>query len=203
MLSLLQQILTGSVLGLSAGLAPGPMLALVLSQTLRYSTAEGVKTSLAPLVTDPPIILACLLLYLQIAEVEPAIGVLSLFGAGYLVYLGWETARATCRDLEDPPGAPRSLFKGIVTNILNPHPYMFWFSVGAPLLLEPGPARALLFLAFFYACLVGSKCVLALLAGRGKTLLRTGVYPWIMRFLGAALFICAAVFADNGIRLLL
>ena len=61
-LSTLQHILTGSVLGLSAGLAPGPMLALVLSQTLRYSTAEGVKASLAPLVTDPPIILACLLL---------------------------------------------------------------------------------------------------------------------------------------------
>ncbi|MDY6953588.1 MAG: LysE family translocator, partial [Thermodesulfobacteriota bacterium] len=47
----------GIVLGLSAGFAPGPLLALVISQTLRHNAVEGLKVALAPLVTDLPIIL--------------------------------------------------------------------------------------------------------------------------------------------------
>jgi threonine/homoserine/homoserine lactone efflux protein len=53
---------SGVLLGLSAGLSPGPMLALVLAQTLRRGPREGCKIALTPLVTDPPIILVTLAL---------------------------------------------------------------------------------------------------------------------------------------------
>jgi len=55
-------LLTGAALGLSAGLSPGPLLALVIVQTLTYSVREGVKVAAAPLVTDLPIVLAALAL---------------------------------------------------------------------------------------------------------------------------------------------
>ena len=59
---MLTALASGILLGLSAGLAPGPMLALVLAQTLRHGTREGCKVALTPLVTDPPIILVTLVL---------------------------------------------------------------------------------------------------------------------------------------------
>ena len=99
----------------------------------------------------------------------------------------------------------RSLAKAVAVNLLNPHPYLFWFSVGAPLLLKgwrEGPAAAALFLTGFYVCLVGSKLLIAALVGRGRRLLTGRVYVWIMRSLGVALFAFSALFVREGYRLL-
>jgi threonine/homoserine/homoserine lactone efflux protein len=41
---------SGAFLGLACGLAPGPLLALLLAQTLRHGPREGCKVALAPLV---------------------------------------------------------------------------------------------------------------------------------------------------------
>jgi hypothetical protein len=46
----------GIIFGLSAGLAPGPLLMLVISDTLRHGIKAGVKVALAPVITDLPII---------------------------------------------------------------------------------------------------------------------------------------------------
>ena len=62
---------TGIVLGLSSGLAPGPLLALVVAQTLRHGPREGCKIALTPLVTDAPIILVALILAVKLAELRP------------------------------------------------------------------------------------------------------------------------------------
>lgn len=59
---------SGVLLGLSAGLAPGPILALVLAQTLRHGSREGCKIALTPLITDPPIILVALAMASKLAE---------------------------------------------------------------------------------------------------------------------------------------
>ncbi|MGD0905110.1 MAG: hypothetical protein ABR924_19595 [Terracidiphilus sp.] len=48
-------LVSGVLLGLFCGLAPGPLLALVLAQTLRHGAREGRKIALSPLVTDAPV----------------------------------------------------------------------------------------------------------------------------------------------------
>ena len=45
----------GILLGLSAGFAPGPLLTLVIAQTLKHNVREGIKVALAPLISDFPI----------------------------------------------------------------------------------------------------------------------------------------------------
>ena len=54
-------ISAGLVYGLSAGFSPGPLMALVISQTLKHGIREGAKVAMAPLITDLPIILVSLL----------------------------------------------------------------------------------------------------------------------------------------------
>jgi threonine/homoserine/homoserine lactone efflux protein len=200
------QVVTGSTLGLFAGLSPGPMLTLVLTQTLQYSAREGIKVAAAPLITDPPIIAAAWLLFSQVSDIEPLLGLISCAGAVYLGFLGLEAFRVSPKDTDITTQLPKSLAKGVLTNFLNPHPYMFWFSVGIPMLTTPRNHQvipALLFLTCFYLLLVGSKMSLALIVARGKSAIQTRVYPWIMKVLGCALWVFGLLFLVKGLRILL
>jgi threonine/homoserine/homoserine lactone efflux protein len=133
---MLTALVTGLVLGLSAGLAPGPLLALVLAQTLRHGAREGCKIALSPLVTDAPIIGLTLALAAQLAELRALLGIVSIAGGAFVLYLAWETGRPARLDAAHAADPPRSWFKGIVTNLLNPHPWLFWLTVGAAMLAQ-------------------------------------------------------------------
>jgi len=115
----------GLILGLSAGFAPGPLLTLVISETLQYDLKAGVKVALAPIITDLPII------------------IFTLF---------------------------------ILVNLSGFHS--------------------------FYALLVGSKIVIALLVGKSRSFLTGNVYIYTMRFLGMALCVLAVILFCDGFRLL-
>lgn len=182
-------LLSGVTLGLAAGLAPGPMLALVVAQTLRYGWREGVKVSLAPLVTDAPIVAATVLVLARLKQVEAALGGLAVAGGLYLGWLGLELIRRP-----DPPAgievAPGSLRKAVTVNFLNPHVYLFWMTVGGPLVIEgasAGWSRAAAFVAAFYFCLCGSKVVLALAADRIRGPAGSTAYGIVLRLVGLAL----------------
>lgn len=198
-------LLAGFALGLPAGFSPGPMLTLVIAQTVRHGAREGLKVATAPLFSDTPIILISLWILTRLGNTQPALGAISLAGAGFLVFLAIESFRTRGFGESSGDDRARSLGKGIVANLLNPHPYIFWFSVGSPLLLKAwssGVGEGVAFLAGFYVCLVGSKLLLAALVGRGRAWLTGGVYVWMMRGLGVVLLIFAAIFAREGIGLL-
>jgi threonine/homoserine/homoserine lactone efflux protein len=167
------------------------MLTLVLSHALRYRIREGCKVALAPLLTDPPIIGAAVVLSVHIRDMQPLLAGLSLLGALYLLYLGYETMQVTGEALHPDQTNPQSLLKGVLTNYLNPHPYLFWFTVGAPLLSGAGShplLRAAFFLSGFYICLVGAKMLVAWIAGSARFLVQGRIYAWTMRILGLALW---------------
>ena len=198
--------LAGAALGLSAALAPGPLLTLVLSQTLTHGPAEGVKVGLAPLVTDAPIIIAAWLAVAAAGGTPTVLGVLSLAGACLLVRYGYECFKAPPPDAVRPDTAPRSLWRGVVANFANPHPYLFWTTVGVPMLLDAsrtGTAAVVAFLAVFYAAIVGGKVMAALLAGRFRHFLGSRAYRVLMAALGLSLVYFAITFARDGLALLL
>ena len=81
----------------------------------------------------------------------------------------------------------RSLLKGVVINALSPYPYLFWLSVGSPIMLKAfdlSLAAAVVFVGVFYLFLVGAKLVLAVLTGRSRTFLSGRAYLMTMKFLG-------------------
>jgi threonine/homoserine/homoserine lactone efflux protein len=131
--------------------------------------------------------------------------VISLAGAAFVAYLGIESIRATGVQAGRPDEAPRSWARGALVNALSPHPYIFWITVGAPLLIrawEDGPLAAVAFLVGFYTCLVGAKMLLAVIAGRSGGRLRGGAYRAVMVVLGALLLLFAVRLAGEGLRLL-
>ena len=196
----------GVVLGLAAGFAPGPLLALVLAQSIRYGTREGFRVAAAPLITDVPIVIFATALVVAAAEAAGGLlGAISLAGAAFVTYLGIESLRATGVQAGRPDEAPRSWARGALVNALSPHPYIFWVTVGAPMLIgawADGPLAAAAFLTGFYACLVGAKMLVALIAGRSGGRLRGRGYRMVMSSLGVLLLFFALRLAAEGLRLL-
>lgn len=203
---MLELLATGIVLGLAAGFAPGPLLALILAQSIRFGTREGLKVAAAPLLTDVPIVaLSTALVAVAAGTAGGILGAISLAGAVFVAYLGIESIRTTGVQAGRPEEAPRSWARGALVNALSPHPYLFWVTVGAPTLIRAwaeGPLAAAAFLAGFYACLVGAKMLLAVIAGRSGGRLRGGAYRVVMAVLGGLLLLYAVRLAVEGLRLL-
>ncbi len=194
----------GAAFGLAAGLSPGPLLALVVSQTVRHGPREGLKVAMAPLITDAPIVLLSVLVLSRL-ESDAVLGIIALAGGAFVAYLAIESLRTTRLAVGDEGSAPRSWRQGATVNALSPHPYLFWITVGAPILLAAaanGPVGPAAFLVGFYACLVGSKVAVALAVGASRGALTGGAYPWIMRALGAVLAVFAVLLVREGLVLL-
>jgi threonine/homoserine/homoserine lactone efflux protein len=195
----------GTLLGLSAGFAPGPLLTLVISETLQHDVKSGVKVALAPIVTDLPIIALTLLILAQLSNFHTIVGIISMAGGCFVLFLGYESMRTKGVKLDLQGTRPKSLTKGILANALNPHPYLFWFTVGAPTITKAmghGIIAPLAFISSFYALLVGSKILLAILVGRSRSFLTGNVYLYTMRCLGVVLCALAFVLFRDGLRLL-
>ncbi len=99
---------------------------------------------------------------------------------------------------------PRSLKKGIVANLLNPHPYLFWITVGAPTAIkarQDGVITVILFFAAFYILLTGSKIMVARMTGKTRSFLSGKAYRWIMRLLGIVLLLFSAFFIYDGVQM--
>lgn len=202
---MLSYLIIGVSLGLSAGLSPGPLFAMVISQTARYGLREGVKAALSPLVTDLPIVAVAVFLLANVAGYKPMLGLVSLAGGLFVAYLAYENMRTKALALDTGTVAANSLAKGAAVNMLSPHPYLFWLAVGGPLMLTAygqGLAEAAAFVVAFYACLVGSKIALAVVVSRSRRLVAGRTYVWLMRLLGLALFVFAGLLVRDGLQLL-
>jgi len=202
----LEYLATGTLLGLAAAFSPGPLMALVLAQALRFGTREGLKVAAAPLITDLPIVALSVVLVGAAAGVaEGLLGAISLAGAIFVAWLGVSSIRTTGVEAGRPDEAPRSWTRGAAVNALSPHPYLFWVTVGAPILLRAwgeGPLVAAAFLVGFYVSLVGAKMVLAVAAGRSGGRLRGGAYRVMTAVLGGLLVVFAVLLGLEGLRLL-
>ena len=180
----------GILLGLSAGLSPGPLLTLVISETLAHGTRAGVKVALAPLATDLPIVMICLFILSQATRVEGVLGLVSLAGGVLVFTMGVKGFKTGALNLAGASVPDRSLAKGMAVNFLSPHPYFFWISVGGPAIFrawQTHPAAAAGYVIGFYLLLVGSKALLAVLVGKSRSFLAGVWYVRTMKALGVAL----------------
>lgn len=192
-------------MGLSAGFAPGPLLALVVSETLQHDTKSGIKVALAPLITDLPIIVLTLFFQAKLSNFHVILGIISLTGGFFILYIGYESIRSKGVNLDLQRENPDSLRKGIMVNALSPHPYLFWFTVGGPIMTKAMNLNIIAPSAFifsFYGLLVGSKILLAIAVGKSKSFLSGKVYIYTIHFLGLVLWILALFLIYDGLELL-
>ena len=201
-------VIAAAVFGLSGGLSPGPLLTLVVSETLARGRNAGLAVSMSPLITDGPAIAAAVFLLGRVENSDAALGIISIAGGALLTTYGIAGLRGAELKVEESEVERKvwaSLGKGVSVNFLNPNPYLFWLTIGTPILLRAHESSLFLaigFLVVFYLALVGSKCVLTILVARSRAVLRGRAYVIVNRILAVALLVFAAVFIREGFLLL-
>ena len=186
----------GLLLGAPSGLAPGPMLLLIISETLRHGKHAGVKIACIPLLTDAPIVLASGLLFTQITNMNILLGGISIIGSIFLLNLGIKSLLAANSEFLDYTPRPLLLKEIMIANLTNPNPYLFWFTVGAPIMVrsfQHNLSTGFSFLVSFYLGLVGIKLILAIAAGKSRDFLQGFLYRSTMQLLSLML-ICFAIY---------
>ncbi|HWQ47963.1 MAG TPA: LysE family translocator, partial [Methanosarcina sp.] len=192
----------GSFLGLAAGTAPGPLLAVTISETLQHGKWEGIKVAVSPLITDLPIVLFVLYVLSHLTSYDFIIGIIAFFGASYLIYSGIESLKIKKDSIELNIEKEDALKKGVIVNFGNPHPYVFWFSIGGPIIiksLNTHVSATILFILGFYSFLVGSKVVITLIVEKSKSFTNSKRYFSIIRALGIAQIIFGLTFIKMGL----
>ena len=198
-------LILGSLLGLTAGISPGPLLTLVLTQTLKHNKTEGIKIAISPLITDLPIIVLTLLVFYKLDQFNTILAVIAFIGGIFLAYLGYTSFMTKGLAVNNPNPNAASVKKGIFANMLNPHPYVFWATIGTPYVFKAFDISLLtviLFFISFYMLLIGSKVALALIVSRSKKRINQKAYIIIMKVLGVILFAFSLLFFYDAIKYL-
>ena len=197
-----EQILTlavvGVTLGVVEGVKPGPLLTVVIRETLSGGFRAGVRAAAAPLFTDGPMILASLLAAGWIATQPAVLLLISVLGALFLVKMGVE-----CFSIEPPKvelsdtSTSGSLRRGVLSNLLNPNVYVFWFLIGGPLMASAAVEEPLAPVAYalaFIFTLVMAKVTIAWMFDRSRGQLSVQGYRIALGVCGIAMLGFAAGF---------
>lgn len=199
------ELLMGLSLGLGAGVTPGALLTLVITASLRGGFRAGMRLACVPLLSDLPVVLLAVTAVGALPQV--LLRALAVGGGLYVVYLGVGTLREARTALpprpgEEAPSSAREVLRGVVVNLLNPHPWLFWIAVGSPIFVsawDRTPAHALAFVGGFYLVLVGSKVALAGAVGAGRHRLTPRGYRLLLGASGVLLAVVGATLTVRGL----
>ncbi|GGP82008.1 LysE family translocator [Saccharothrix coeruleofusca] len=196
-------LVLGVVIGFSAGISPGPLLTLVVLASAKGGFTAGWRVAVAPLLTD--VVIVVLAITALGALPEGVLGAIGLVGACLVGLIGVRTVLSS--RTAEPVAAGEREVSGVfrqaaVVNLLSPHPWLFWATVGAPIVLtswREEPSRAIAFVLGFYLLLVGSKAALAGLVGGGRRLLAPRAYRLTVLCCGLAMAVFAVVLAAESL----
>lgn len=168
-------LLQGIGYGFAAASQPGPFQTYLISQTLTRGWKRTLPAAFAPLMSDGPIILLCVLVLSQVPDWLQRI--LYIAGGIFILYLSYgafKTWRNFDENSNQPvPSGQQSILKAVVVNVLSPGPYIFWTLVTGPILLRGWRESAINgigFLAGFYLTLIGGCIAIIMVFGIAQKL---------------------------------
>ncbi len=168
-------VIVGTTYAFAAAVQPGPFQAFLVARTLSTGWRRTLPASLAPLLSDGPIILLTVLVLSQVpTRFSDA---MRLAGGIFLLYLAAGALRSW-RDYSAAPSsqdgaARRTVIEAAVVNLLNPNPWLSWSLVLGPLLLggwRESPVHGVALLVSFYATMVATLAAMIVLVGRARGL---------------------------------
>ncbi len=193
-------LLPGALLGIIAALSPGPLMALIVSETLKNGFAGGMRIAVAPVLTDIPFILGAFFIAKSIESSTALLAAVSFIGAMFMAYLAYQNFSAKKSDFSfSPTTSAGSLKKGMAVNLLNPHMYIYWFSVATPVFAVGTIVQNSLYAG---ALLFFSVLIMVLMA-YGISRIRLHIFDyahWILRILGLFLLLFSWKLLMDGAR---
>ncbi|MGC9374611.1 MAG: LysE family translocator [Bacteroidales bacterium] len=202
---MIDYFMAGIALGFVAGISPGPLLVLVITETLKHNRKEGIKMAFVPLISDLPIVFFSVFVIYKLADSDLILGIISLLGAAFLIFLALENIRIKSVELNIKSDRINGFRKGVLVNFFSPHPYLFWMLVGAPLSIKAYHENvlfAILFVIGFYVTIIMTKAVIAYLSDKSKNFLSGSSYIIVIKILGFVLLFFAIILIKDGFSFL-
>ncbi len=164
-------LLQGLGYGGAAAAQPGPFQAYLLSQTLKNGLRSTLVATLAPLMSDGPIVLLVLLVLTQVPDWF--VSALRFGGGFFLLFLAYRAYRASQAMADTAVPLPttqkrQSIREAALMNMLSPNAYLFWSTIAGPIFLEgwrQAPSHGLAFMLGFYGALIGGFMSFVVLFG--------------------------------------
>jgi threonine/homoserine/homoserine lactone efflux protein len=163
-------LLQGIGFGFAAASQPGPLQTYLISQSITRGWKKALPTALAPLVSDGPIILLCVLVLSQVPDWMQRF--LYIVGGLFVLYLTYGAYKAwrEFHEFQSQPETPahQSILKAALTNALSPGAYIFWTLVTGPILVRGWremPIHGVGFLLGFYATMIASLAAIIIVFG--------------------------------------
>lgn len=190
-------VLTATLLGLFAGLAPGPATTMVAVTGLERGFRAALPVAAAPMLTDlAPMFVSTLVITRLDYDALTLLGlcggvVVSMVGARLI-----RTSAATAQlipDLDDQEGSEEvSVHVGhaLATSAFNVAPWIFWFIVGSPLLLSHlavSRTRGVIFVVVLFTVNASSALFLGWLASRAGSILEPRIRARVTTLAGLVL----------------
>lgn len=196
----MEHALAALTFGLIAGLKPGPLGIFIIDHTLRNGPVNGFRASLAPFITDGPIIALALLLSLGMREQEFLISLISIAGGIYIAYLAVKILKTKKEIVLDATSSGTSgLFTSVKINLLNPSPYLFWLTIGGSYIASGTNIEAFLFIVLALSTLCLTKFSVAMLVYSLGQRLNMRVYTMLLKALSIPLLYFSANLILEGL----
>ncbi|MEZ0323653.1 MAG: LysE family transporter [Hydrogenothermaceae bacterium] len=194
----LKLIISGILLGVAAAISPGPILTLIVSETLKYGKKEGIAVGISPLFTDIPIFLVSyFLIYKHSKNFQNIVEIFYLLGGVLLIYLGYKNIKYHYRQFErvsTKRGVLPAFLEGFLVNLFNPYTYLFWFLIAVNFYSENFPETLSFFISFFIA-FISVKVSIVLFVDSSKRFIKSSIYNFLIKSVGFILVLL-------GIRLI-
>ena len=198
--------IAGATLGLVEGIKPGALLTMVLRETLSGGLRAGLWTAAAPIFTDGPLVIISLFAAAWIATNPSALLVITLAGAIFLAQMGYECFGLEPPNMdEDAPPPTGSFLRGVITNLLNPNEYVFWFLLGGPLMASAADEEILAPIAYaitFLVTIMLTKAAIAYAIHRASGNISAIVYRRLLAICGLVMIGFSLYYAMEAYGLL-
>lgn len=212
---MLNDILNALTLGIALGLTPGPIIVLLISETLIKGSRGGFSVLIGTLLVDASLIIPLsLIASLIFQDIKPILRILggafliligiltirnALLGANHVIKAEFPSYKSNDKKNDRIPQNLRNSFsevkvsflKGLMFQILNPMAYIFWITVGIGHTLfimdEYGSLFFFLFPLTFWIAIISVELFWVLLAAKAQSVLSSRWYSTIQVVCGLIL----------------
>lgn len=207
---------TAFVIGLSGAMAPGSLLVVVVTETVRKGFWAGPAAVAGHAVTEVIMVFLLSLGLGRILSHQTALGIIGLLGGVTLFWFGWGTlkfARSATLDFDKAasgqsragaPGLASTAVAGMAASLSNPYWVFWWATIGAAYvasgITSAGTVGAAAFLTGHLAADLLWYVLVSLGLSTGAKFFNDKVYRGVLYVCGAFLFIFGGYFLKSGIQ---
>ncbi|HIH62037.1 MAG TPA: LysE family transporter [Methanobacteriales archaeon] len=198
MLEVLIFTATSFMIGLSGAMAPGPLLTVTISDSLKKGSKAGPLLVLGHVIGEVLLILLILEGFGWLITSSSASAWVGLIGGAVMIFMGLNMMRDTSPMMESDEFKDFGLVpKGLVTSVSNPYFFIWWGTIGAALMLKGMELAKLAGLAAF---LIGHwssdfvwYSIVSFFSAKGKVILKDS-YKFIILACGIFLIVVGSYF---------